>query len=59
MMFGHTIMLWCSGWHEFVKLFHIVLIEGKIRNSNIRLCDQIVETLISCYDDSQLHSEIL
>ena len=34
-MFGHTIMLWCSMWHEFVKLFHIVLIEDQTRNSNI------------------------
>ena len=51
MTFGHTIMLWCSRWHEFVKLFHIVLIEDQTRNSNIRLRDQIVETLFSCYDD--------
>src|SRR3954471_18327301 len=35
MTFGRTIMLWCSRWHEFVKLFHIVLIEGQTRNSNI------------------------
>ena len=35
MTFGHTIMLWCSMWHEFVKLFHIVLIEDETRNSNI------------------------
>ena len=35
MTFGHTIMLWCSMWHEFVKLFHIVLIEDQTRNSNI------------------------
>ena len=34
-----------------VKLFHIVLYEGQTRNSNIRLRDQIVETLFSCYDD--------
>src|SRR6266536_6519178 len=33
--------------------------EGQTRNSNIRLHDQIVETLFSCYDDSPLHSEIL
>ena len=59
MTFGHTITLWCSRWHEFVKLFHIVLIEDQTRNSNIRLCDQIVETLFSCYDDFPLHSEIL
>ena len=52
-------MLWCSMWHEFVKLFHIVLIEDQTRNSDIRLCDQIVETLFSCYDDFRLHSEIL
>ena len=45
MTFGHTIMLWCSRWHEFVKLFHIVLIEDQTRNSNICLRDQIVETL--------------
>ena len=38
-------MLWCSRWHEFVKLFHIVLIEGQTRNSNIRLRDQIAEKL--------------
>ena len=44
-MFGHTITLWCSRWHEFVKLFHIVLIEGQTRNSNICLRDQIIETL--------------
>ena len=44
-------MLWCSMWHEFVKLFHIVLIEDQTRNSNIRLRDQIAETLFSCYDD--------
>src|SRR3954464_12246526 len=59
MTFGHTIMLWCSRWHEFVKLFHIVLIEDQTRNSNIRLRDQIVETLFSCHDDFPLHSEIL
>ena len=59
MTFGHTIMLWCSRWHEFVKLFHIVLIEGQTRNSNICLYDQIVETLFSCYDDSLLHSKNL
>src|SRR3954470_9777912 len=35
MTFGHTIMLWCSRWHEFVKLFHMVLTEGQTRNSNI------------------------
>src|SRR3954468_14012893 len=35
MTFGHTIMMWCSRWHEFVKLFHIVLTEGQTRNSNI------------------------
>ena len=51
-------MLWCSTWHEFVKLFHIVLVEDQTRNSNIRLCDQIVETLFYCYDDFPLHSEI-
>ena len=51
MMFGHTVTLWCSRWHEFVKLFDIVLIEGQTRNSNICLYDQIVETLFSCYDD--------
>src|SRR3954467_9111620 len=44
MTFGHTIMLWCSRWHEFVKLFHIVLIEDQTRNSNICL---IIETLFS------------
>ena len=44
MTFGHTIMLWCYRWHEFVKLFHIILIEDQTRNSNIRLRDQIVET---------------
>ena len=44
MTFGHTIMMWCSRWHEFVKLFHIVLIEDQTRNSNICLRDQIVET---------------
>ena len=37
----------------------LVLIKGQTHNSNIRLRDQIVETLFSCYDDSQLHSEIL
>src|SRR3954463_2192652 len=58
MTFGHTIMLWCSRWHEFVKLFHIVLIEDQTRNSNICLRDQIVETLFSCHDDFPLHSEI-
>ena len=42
-----------------VKLFHIVLIEDQTRNSNMRLRDQIVETLFSCYDDFPLHSEIL
>ena len=41
-----------------MKLFHIVLIEDQTRNSNIRLRDQIAETLFSCYDDSPLHSEI-
>ena len=50
MTFGHTIKLWCSRWHEFVKLFHIVLIEDQTRNSNICLRDQIVETLFSCHD---------
>ena len=59
MTFEHTIKLWCSRWHEFVKLFHIVLIEDQTRNSNICLRDQIAETLFSCYDDSPLHSEIL
>ena len=44
-MFGHTITLWCSRRHEFVKLFHIVLIEDQTRNSNICLRDQIIETL--------------
>ena len=34
-----------------MKLFHIVLIEDQTRNSNIRLRDQIAETLFSCYDD--------
>ena len=58
MTFGHTIKLWCSRWHEFVKLFRIVLIEDQTRSSNIRLCDQIIETLFSCYDDFALHSEI-
>ena len=58
MTFGHTIMLWCSRWHDFVKLFHIVLIEDQTRNSNICLCDQIVETLFSCHDDFPLHSEV-
>ena len=38
-----------------MKLFHIVLIEDQTRNSNICLCDQIVETLFSCYDDFTLH----
>ena len=52
-------MLWCSMWHEFVKLFHIVLIEDQTRNSNICLRDQIVETLFSSHDDFPLHSEIL
>ena len=42
-----------------MKLFHIVLIEDQTRNANIRLRDQIVETLFSCYDDFTLHSEIL
>ena len=46
-------------WHEFVKLFHIVLNEGQTRNSNIRLHDQIIETLFYCYDDSPHHSEII
>ena len=59
MTFGHTSILWCSRWHEFVKLFHIVLVEDQTRNSNIRLRDQIVETLFSCYDDFPLHSKIL
>ena len=58
-MFGHTIMLWCSKWHEFVKLFHIVLIEDQTHNSNICLRDQIVETLFSCHDDFPLHPEII
>ena len=44
---------------RIVKLFHIVLIEDQTRNSNIRLRDQIVETLFSCHDDFSLHSEIL
>ena len=44
MTFRHTIMLWCSRWHEFVKLFHFVLIEDQTRNSNICLRDQIIET---------------
>src|SRR3954462_15533859 len=57
MMFGRTIMLRCSRWHEFVKLFHIVLIEDQTRNSNIYLCDQIVETLFSCHDDFPVHSK--
>ena len=34
-----------------MKPFHIVLIEDQTRNSNIRLRDQIAETLFSCYDD--------
>ena len=42
-----------------MKQFHIVLNEGQTRNSNIRLRDQIVETLLSCHDDSPLHSEII
>ena len=42
-----------------MKQFRIILNEGQTRNSNIRLRDQIVETLFSCYDDSPLHSEIL
>ena len=46
MTFRHTIMMWCSRWHEFVKLFHIVLIEDQTRNSNIRLRDQIAENFI-------------
>ena len=58
MTFRHTIMLWCSRWHEFVKLFHIVLIEDQTRNSNICLHDQIIETLFSCHDDFPLHSEV-
>ena len=58
-MFGHTIMLWCSRWYEFVKLFHIVLIEDQTRNSNICLRDQIVETLFSYHDDFPLHPEII
>ena len=37
----------------------VILNEGQTRNSNIRLRDQIVETLFSCYDDSPLHSKIL
>ena len=37
----------------------IVSNEDKTRNSNIRLHDQIIETLFSFYDDSLLHSEIL
>ena len=41
-----------------MKLFHFVLNEGQTRNSNIRIRDQIVETLFSCYDDSPLHFEI-
>ena len=41
-----------------MKLFHIVLIEDQTRNSNIRLRDQIVETLFSCHDDFPLYSEI-
>ena len=57
MTFGHTITLWCSWWREFVKLFHIVLIEDQTRNSNIRLPNQIIETLFSCYDDFPLHSK--
>ena len=44
MTFGHTVTLWCSRWHEFVKLFHIILTEGQKRNLNIHLHDQIVET---------------
>ena len=59
MTIGHTIMLWCSRWHEFVKLFHIFLTEGQTHNSNIHLHDQIVETFFSCYDDFALHSEII
>ena len=51
-------MLWCSRWHQFVKLFHVVLIEGQTHNSNICLYNQIVEILFSFYDDSLLHSEI-
>ena len=42
-----------------MELFHIVLIEDQTRNSNIFLRDQIVETLISRYDDSPFHSKIL
>ena len=42
-----------------VKQFHIVLNEGQSRNSNIRLHDQIIETLFSGYDDSPLHYEII
>ena len=44
MTFGHTIMMWCSRWHDFVKLFHVVLIEDQTCNSNILLHDQIIET---------------
>ena len=38
---------------------HSILNEGQTCNSNIRLHDQIVETLFSCYDDFPLYSEIL
>ena len=34
-----------------MKLFHIVSNEDQTRNSNIRLRDQIIETLFYCYDD--------
>ena len=32
---------------------------GRALRPNIRLCDQIVETLFSCSNDSPLHSQIL
>ena len=42
-----------------MKQFLIVLNEGQTCISNIRLPDQIVETLFSYYDDSPLHAKFL
>ena len=41
------------------ELFRIVSNVHQTRNSNILLHDQIIGILFSCYDDFQLHSEIL
>ena len=41
------------------EIFRIVSNVDQTRNSNILLHDQIVGILFSCYDDFQLHSEIL